>query len=699
MLSHFLKNKALAGVGIGLLITLLILPLSVFKVFDSLHLHFADSLYTLNEPSDEIVIIAVDDKSTQSPPTGFGLFQQWNRERFTDVMEVLEKEKAKVIAIDFTFRASSQSVPKEKFYELEEEIYELSNKEKLQKFEDFLTGFKSSLDDPIDMALAEKFQKFDNLILAASISGDTQQLLKPLLEFSVNAGLGLINAELDSKGILRQSIPYFNFPEENKTYPDLGVAAAEQYLGKENLALPLEDGKLNVNFFGDPYSYKMIPFVDVVNEQFPPDTFKDKIVLIGSTSSKVIHDEYYTPRSNVSPMPGIEFRANEIQTILDGKFLNNQSTFGQILAIAIVSVLLAIALNYLGIILGVLISLGMIAVYIFAAHFFYSRGLILNMFYPFLAIILTYLAAWVYKYFVADKSKREIKSAFGHYLSTELVDQIAKNPDIVKLGGEKKIITVFFSDIKDSTAHSEKTEITSWVSQMNEYFTAMENVLKAYGGTLDKYEGDAVMGFFNAPLDQTNHVLRAYLTAISMQKALMKLHEKWKLETKPLIEFRLGINTGEALVGNFGSKDRFNYTAMGDTVNTASRLESAANKTYGTKMMIAGFNGILSAEDAAKIVMREIDTVLLPGKKEPVNLFELVGLREESNESMSKILNAYAQGLLAYRKKDFVQATENFKACGEDNPAKIILTRCEILMKGEQISELDEKMVFRILNK
>ena len=154
-----------------------------------------------------------------------------------------------------------------------------------------------------------------------------------------------------------------------------------------------------------------------------------------------------------------------------------------------------------------------------------------------MAIVLTFLASWVYKYTIADKKKREMKSAFGHYVSKKLVDEISKNPDMVKLGGEKREVTVFFSDIKDSTKISEKMDTEIWVAQMNEYFTMMESVIKQLGGTIDKYEGDAIMGFFNAPIPQENHVILAHITALEMKKALGRLHQKWEKESKPLLEF------------------------------------------------------------------------------------------------------------------------------------------------------------------
>ena len=208
------------------------------------------------------------------------------------------------------------------------------------------------------------------------------------------------------------------------------------------------------------------------------------------------------------------------------------------------------------------------------------------------------------------------------------------------------------------------------------------------------------MGFFNAPIPQENHVILAHITALEMKKALGRLHQKWEKEGKPLLEFRVGINTGEAIVGNFGSQDRFDYTVMGDTVNTASRLESSANKTYGTKIVAAGFAGSSAGgTTAGKITMREIDTVLLPGKAEPVQIFELICKPAEATQEVQNLVATYSAGLESYRKKDFATAISHFEKLPQDPPAQIMLERCTALNKGEKVTSLDENMIFKIVGK
>lgn len=699
MLSHFLKTKIIASFIISAIIIGIFSLGIVSNLFKPLHEHFSDYLYDRNEANSEIIIIAIDDKSTSLE--GLGRFSQWSRERFTELLTSLQDENPSVITFDILFHTRTEMIPSEKLEELQLELDNVATiEEKVEIYEDFAEAYGSYYDlSPIDLELAEKFNEFDNIVLSAALNYDGVSLVKPLYEFAGNVELGVVNSFLDRTGILRKSIPQFYISSEDRYYDDIAVATVKKYLNTSTLTIPTENEQMLVNFFGDPYSYQMISFIDVVNGNFEPGTFTDKIVLIGATAAKELHDEYLTPRSNTTPMSGVEFRANEIQTILEQKFLYNQSKFSQILTIAGIAIGLTIIFSYTGIILSLIITALAILAYILAAQWFYFQGTILNMVYPFFAVVAAYIASWVYKYFIADKKKRELKGAFSHYVSEKLVEKISQNPESVKLGGEKRVITVFFSDIKNSTTLSEKTEITAWVKQMNEYFTIMESIIKNFGGTLDKYEGDAIMGFFNAPLEQKDHTLMAFVAALEMQKTLKALNQKWQKEGKPTLEFRIGMNAGEAIVGNFGSINRFDYTAMGDTVNTASRLESAANKTYGTSILVAGFEKNLDPEKKKALVMRQIDTVILPGKNEPVKIFELICAKENATETVLSIVENYEKGLSAYQNKDFAGAIKYFETLKDDLPSQIMLSRCQKLLKAEKVDGLDENMVFRIVGK
>jgi class 3 adenylate cyclase/CHASE2 domain-containing sensor protein len=696
MLSHFLKKRAVMGALIGLLITLVCTAGVFTGLFHALHLNVADSLYTRDEATSEIVIVAIDNESTDPAPTGLGRYSQWNREYYADALDRIEEDNPKVVAFDILFHTYTVMTPREKFLELEQELVGTTDEEKIEIYEKFTAESSDSLDNAIDNTLAETFAKYENLVLGAIPLPDGSALIQPIRKFREHAELGIANIPADEDGIGRESRLLYPISYIEEPYKKLSLSVLEK--SNPEMEMPTEEF-IKINYFGDPYSYKYVPFIDVYNDKLEPGIFADKIVLIGVTSAKEAHDEFLTPRSNTTLMPGVEIHANEIQTILEGKYIHDQSPIAQIITIAIIAIGLTIALNYLGIITAIILTIVALLAYLLAAHAFYDRGIILNMVYPFVAIVLSYLGSWVYKYFIADKGKREMKDAFSHYVSDKLVDEIAENPESVHLGGEKREITVFFSDIRGSTSYSEQIETEKWVAQMNEYFTLMEQVIKKYSGTLDKYEGDAIMGFWNAPITQENHQELAYMAAFGMQEALKLLHEKWKKEGKPLIEFRIGINTGQAIVGNFGSADRFDYTAMGDTVNTASRLEGSANKSYGIKMVISTESNELNEGLREKFLMREIDIVFLPGKKDPERIYELIAPMESASANEKNLVQTYERGLALYRSGNFDEAINSFNSLGEDSPSKIMAARCKTLASGGEIAELSGDYVFKIENK
>ncbi|MDD3861484.1 MAG: adenylate/guanylate cyclase domain-containing protein [Candidatus Gracilibacteria bacterium] len=715
-LPSFLHNKIFSAVLISLLITALSAILIFTGIFHSWHLKIADTLYTRNEPSKEIIIIGIDDKSTQANNPGLGRFGLWSRENYVELLKILTPENPKVITFDILFNTKSKGMSFNQLNNLQREIAnEPSFENKLKIYQEYTKNYASLKSHPVDNEFAEELKKHSNIILLGIITDSTNTIISPLSKFLENNTMGIVSDFTDQDGLMRRVNPSFIHPQTKKQYDDLAVATIKKYLEQpatehaiatdknpeSNIQnFPLENGKLLVNFFGDPFSFKEISFVDVLNKNFDTGTFTNKIVLVGVTTLKEGQDRVLTPRSNAIPMTGIEFRANEMQTILEGKFLQNQKTASLILMIFVIGFGLAILFIYTGIMvsfIGLLIGLGG---YYFSAHLAYKSGLILNMVYPFIAILMAYIFAWIYRYFIADKKKREITSAFSHYVSEDLVEQISKNPDAVKLGGEKKVITVFFTDLKDSTALSEKTEITSWISQLNEYFTVMEKVIKHFGGTIDKYEGDAIMGFWNAPIADPDHILKGYMAAIEMKKYLKILNVKWAKDGRPTLQMRIGINTGEAIVGNMGSTGRFDYTAMGDTVNVASRLESCASKVYGGIVAVLGFEKFGNAEELKKkIVLREIDTVILPGKKDPMTIWEAVCGKQELTTEIQNNLQNYEKGLSAYRSKDFTSAENYFTACANDPVAEVMLARVKDLAGGKPIKDLSENMIFRIGNK
>ncbi len=271
-----------------------------------------------------------------------------------------------------------------------------------------------------------------------------------------------------------------------------------------------------------------------------------------------------------------------------------------------------------------------------------------------------------------------------HYVSRELLEEILKSPQLVKIGGERKIITVMFSDIASFTSISEKLKPEEVVSILNRLLEDMSNIIMNEHGYIDKYEGDAIMAFWNAPVSVENHATCAI-------KAAIECHEKLKREINPSLEklgfnplnMRFGINTGEAVVGNIGSRKRFDYTAIGDSVNLASRLEGI-NKVYGTNIIISEYTKeYAERESPNKFVFRELDYVRVKGKQKPVRIYEVTGFKEAVSAEKIRIIEQYEKALFYYRRGDFKKAKKILEKIAEkDRPSEVLLKRCLHLFKN-----------------
>lgn len=272
-------------------------------------------------------------------------------------------------------------------------------------------------------------------------------------------------------------------------------------------------------------------------------------------------------------MPGIEFHANMLDSLLQGRYLAPLSNTSAWVGMILFSLLLIVSFYFFSTQVSVVILCLYSIAIIVGGRILLQYGVFVNIFPLFLLGGVTFLISYVYKFFITNKDRRYIERAFSHYIAPEIVRRIAEDPESFRLGGEKREITIFFSDIASFTTISEKLGTERIFSLMEEYLSEMTDILIRNNGTLDKYIGDAVMGFFNAPLSIERSEYWACKTALEQQQRITELNKKWIQEGIPNIAARIGIDTGEAMVGNIGSRNRFNYTVIGDHVNLASRLE------------------------------------------------------------------------------------------------------------------------------
>lgn len=416
----------------------------------------------------------------------------------------------------------------------------------------------------------------------------------------------------------------------------LGLDTAQLRAGMENAAFPTS--RVAINFSGPPTAvyrragdlpggFVVCPSHQVAAGVYPPAFFKDKIVLVG-TGLFDAPDRFRTPFFaavyGYEKTLGVEIHAQFLRTLLqkDPLWFFSKSwelllVFG--LALVMAGVVSAISMPKSAGALAVLLAGWWIAGFVSFEH----KGLGLPLVIPSLALLFAGGAATAYQALTEGKEKRQTRMLFEKYLAPGVVQQLLEDPSLWKLGGKTVEITVMFADLEGFTSMSEKLEPEAMVKLINEFLSEMSDIILSQGGTIDKYEGDLIMAFFGAPLPQTDHGARACRAALQMQERMAELREQWKNLGLPELRVRIGLHSGPAVVGNMGSKIRSNYTAMGDTVNLASRLEGT-NKQFGTYVLISA----MTREQAGdtEFSYRRLGEVQVKGKSKPTEVYELLAI-------------------------------------------------------------------------
>jgi adenylate cyclase len=353
------------------------------------------------------------------------------------------------------------------------------------------------------------------------------------------------------------------------------------------------------------------------------ERLKDRAVFIGATAPGM-YDLRVTPFSTT--MPGVEKHANMAANILERRFIVRPAWFEYVEAATIVLFPLILAVvvpamrPYPSIAMTLVVWAGLFG----AGHYAFRKGQWINLVYPSLALVLTFIAITVYRFLFEERQRQYTRRAFQQYVSPEVVEQIMQNPQVLQFGGELRNLTVLFSDIRDFTTFTEKNDPQMVVQMLREYLTEMTRIVIEEGGTLDKYIGDAVMAEFGAPIAYPDHALRGCRAALRMAAEVERLTAKWTAEGKEPFRIGLGVNTGNMVVGNLGSEQLFDYTVIGDEVNLGARLESL-NKDYQTDKHIIISDGTYEAAGAA-IEVKQLGEVKVKGKTRPVVVYELLGL-------------------------------------------------------------------------
>lgn len=521
---------------------------------------------------------------------------------------------------------------------------------------------------------------------------------------------GFFNEIPDPDGTFRRSplAVRYKHGDFDDLYPSLDLEGARVYSGisANNLIIaiaqngidhiefgnraiwPNRDGTVMVNYAGHYKTYKHYSMVDVIDGNFAPGTFRNKLVVFGPTAI-AIGDLRTTPFHDADYM-GVEIHANVMDNLLHsaepGRGFISRGYREEAIDLLFIF-LFGIGLGYwfsharpLTATLSALAALGLFGwtVYFAFAHF----GMWLNFVIPASTLTVNYGTITSFRMIFEEREKRRVRRTFERYVSPGVIALLERDPrKYFKTGGESKELTIMFSDIRSFTTISEGLTPDELVRLLNEYLGAMTDILFQRWGTLDKYIGDAIMGFWGSPFPQADHSARACACALDMRAKLRELNRKWQSEGRKQLAIGIGINTGEVNVGNMGSSKRFAWTVMGDNVNLASRLEGIT-KEYHVQCVVSESTNLACKDE---FVFREIDRIRVKGKTLPVTIYEL--LDRSQNESLyTERIVRFSEALTAYRRQQWRDAIELFTAIKEkfpdDGPAEIFIERSRELMEA-----------------
>ncbi len=412
-----------------------------------------------------------------------------------------------------------------------------------------------------------------------------------------------------------------------------------------------------------------------------------RLCLVGMTASGST-DLKPTPTHPL--WPGVGVHSAVVNSILLWSFIREAPPWLNALVLAAMGLAVGAAAGWLSMRWSAIVSAALLVGWAAAAWALFAyAGVWVQMAGPVIAGVLAYAAVTAWRHFTEERQKRHIREAFQHYLAPAVVEEMLSHPERLKLGGERKELTVFFSDVAGFTPIAEALEPEDLVGLLNDYLSEMSEVILETKGYINKYEGDLIMAVFGAPLDDPEHAVTACRAALRCQRRLAEYRERLAREKRPILRARIGINSGVMLVGNMGSHSLFDYTVMGDNVNVGSRLEGA-NKAFGTDIMI-GENTYALVKD--RFETRRLGLVAVKGRVKPVGVWELIAEKGQCPPLVAQLLPHYERGLAAYSEQKWEEALEAFAEClkihPDDGPSRAYLRRCEELRRSVRVERWD----------
>ena len=644
--------------------------------------------------TDNIRLILLDQNSLDWAKEENGLAWPWPREVYNAIVQFCKRSGAKALAFDVLFTEPSK-------YGVDDDRAFAAA---IQEFEYFVGAAALSRTEgsaerwpPYAREPEFKVLGLDQWLSNAGPSGVVfSRAAFPIPEISAAVGiLGDVHLNPDRDNVYRRATLFHVF--DGRVVPSLAlgcylvehrgiplkISAGSFSIGDRDVPID-RNGNAILNFRGPAGTHKTYNAAEVIQSELriqkgekpaisDPDAFKEAYVFFGF-SAPGLFDLRPTPVSGV--YPGVAINATMLDNLLANDFIRPVPmafVIGMTLLIAILAGLATSSVS--GIFKSALIYVFFIAAPVIICLIAYRGGFWLPLVIQETGVVLTLFSAGLIYYTTEGRQKMFIKNAFKQYLSPAVIEELIQHPENLKLGGERRLLSIFFSDLEGFTGISEGLEPEVLTALLNDYLSAMTDIIHEEGGTVDKYEGDAIIAFWNAPLLQPDHARRCVSAAMRCQGRLSEMRPMFRERIGRDLKMRIGINSGPAIVGNMGSHNRFDYTMIGDAVNLAARLEGI-NKQFGTYTMIS--QSTVEQMDGA-FPVRELSRVAVVGRKEPVVVYE--PLQPEEAERAEKQLAGFSEGLALFYQGDFPQAEAVFSSLADADPvARAYLAKCRSLI-------------------
>lgn len=681
-LSRIARRRLLASGAPALGVALLLSAAFLSGLLAGSRTRLGDLLFVVrpSQPARSTVIVGIDQRSNQALLARHGPLSAWPRTLYADALDALQTAAPRVIVLAIFFDAER----------------------------------------PEDGALAEAMRRAGNVVVPVVAQGpmafdprpgvaqEFETFLRPAASVrQAAAAEGLANVTTSRDSVVR-SLPLL-LRAGGEEVPSLALTIVARFARRPVVldapaepgvvhaagrAIPLaEHDTMLIDFLGPPSEpggrgpFPVISFVDVLEGRFDRALVQDRIVLLGPTIRGV--DEHATPTTGDSRMGGIEIVGNAVETVLHQRFLRPVPPPVTVLLIALMALLAALVVAvWRPLPAGLTVAAGL-GLYVTAAALLFERGTVLDLLFPPAALLLSFAAALSSRLVVEQAEQRTIREALGRYLSPVVSQWVLADPERLRLGGETREMTVLFSDLRQFTTLAHALPPSALVSLLNTYRAAMADVVFRHDGVLAQYAGDAIEAFWNAPMDQADHARRACLTALDMVAALDTLRPVFAARGWADLDLGVGINSGRMVVGNMGSKDRLIYTAVGDPVNVAARLEELS-KEYGVHIVVG--EATVAAEPSA-FTYRFLDLVAVRGRGEPLRCYEVLGRAGTLDAPAERRLARYHEATEHYRARRWSEALQVLDDLARerpgDRPVELYRRRARALLEAPPPDDWD----------